>query len=191
MAVAVLETERMKIRSIEGADRAEFVRVHELSAAFYAPWIPALGPGETWNHVFESNLAKASLATHARLIGVAADGRIAGFFNLNEIVRGVFDCAYASWQINLEFAGRGLATEGVAALLDFAFAEGEGLGLHRVQANVIPSNLRSISLAERVGFRREGLALKYLKIAGQWQDHLMFAKVVDEHRPTWLGRKET
>ena len=60
-----------------------------------------------------------------------------------------------------------------------------------MQANIIPRNLPSIRLAERMGFRLEGLALKYLKIAGEWQDHLMFAKLVDEHRPTWLGRKES
>ena len=191
MVVPPIATERMTVRPIESADRAEFLRVHQVSAAFYEPWIPALGPGETWDHVFEVSLTKGSLEHHARLVGLSADGRIAGFFNLSEIVRGAFQCAYASWQINHEFARRGYAAEGVAALLDIAFAEDGGLGLHRVQANIIPRNLPSIRLAERMGFRLEGLALKYLKIAGEWQDHLMFAKLVDEHRPTWLGRKES
>ena len=39
-------------------------------------------------------------------------------------------------------------------------------------------------LARSVGFRREGDALRYLHIAGEWQDHVMFAITVEE----WTGR---
>jgi [ribosomal protein S5]-alanine N-acetyltransferase len=184
-------TERMTIRSLASGDRAEFVRIHELGADFYAPWIGRKNDDQTWGDIFEISLAKSSHEMNARLVGETADGRIAGFFNLLEIVRGFFENAYASWQVNPEFAGQGYATEGVTGLLDVAFSRDEGAGLHRVQANVIPSNVRSVRLAERVGFRQEGLAQKYLKIAGAWQDHLMFAKVMDEHRPTYLGRKES
>ena len=81
------------------------------------------------------------METNARLVGELPDGRIAGFFNLNEIVPGLFKCAYASWQINPEVARRGLATEGVGALLDLALADRGGAGLHRVQANVIPTKI--------------------------------------------------
>jgi ribosomal-protein-alanine N-acetyltransferase len=131
-------------------------------------------------------MEKASSDTHLRHVGILSDGRLAGSFNLGEIVRGVFDCAYASWRTDPELWGQGFGAEGVSALLDVAFAHHGGIGRHRVQANIIPSNLRSICLAERVGFRKEGLALKYLKIAGVWQDHLMFAKVTEEHELTVL-----
>jgi ribosomal-protein-alanine N-acetyltransferase len=46
---------------------------------------------------------------------------------------------------------------------------------------VLPRNARSLRVAEKCGFRREGLALRYLHIAGVWEDHVMFAKVSDEH----------
>jgi ribosomal-protein-alanine N-acetyltransferase len=167
------------------------VRIHEVGTDFYAPWLGARSTGQSWGDIFDISLAKGANDANVRLVGEAADGRIAGLFNLNEIVRGFFENAYASWQVSPEFAGQGYATEGVTALLDIAFSKEAGPGLHRVQANVIPTNVRSVRLAERVGFRKEGLAQKYLKIAGQWQDHVMFAKVVDEHRPTYLGRKES
>ena len=84
-------------------------------------------------------------------------------------------------------ARQGLATEGVIAMLDLAFApEPAGLGLHRVQANIIPHNAPSLRVAEKAGFRREGLALAYLNIAGEWRDHLMFAKLADEHTLRFL-----
>jgi ribosomal-protein-alanine N-acetyltransferase len=171
----------MTLRPLAEGDREEFVRMHEVSAAFLEPWIPALAAGEGWHDWFDKELDKNRYPHHCRLVGVA-DGRIVGLFNLGEIVRGYFDSAYAGWRMNSEFAGRGYGTEGVAGMLDIAFAQQDGLGLHRVQANIMPHNERSIRLAERVGFRREGLALKYLKIGGVWRDHLMFAKLVEEHR---------
>ena len=135
--------------------------------------------------LFERELHQATQGaergTEVRLVALAG-AQIAGFVNLSEIARGVFQNAYASWAVNAALAGRGYATEGVSALLDFAFtseAQG-GLGLHRVQANIIPANARSIRLAERVGFRREGLALRYLRIAGEWQDHALYATTAEE-----------
>jgi ribosomal-protein-alanine N-acetyltransferase len=110
------------------------------------------------------------------------DGTLVGFFHLFQVERGAFQCATASWMIALDCAQQGLGTEGLVAILDFAFAPpARGLALHRVQANIIPTNLASIRLAEKTGFRREGLAKRYLEIAGRWQDHYMYAKLAEEH----------
>lgn len=107
-----------------------------------------------------------------------------GLFALNEIVRGVFQSAYASWQVGAGHMGRGLGTEGVRGLLDVAFhADPDGLGLHRVQANIMPSNAASLRIARKLGFRREGLAARYLKIAGRWEDHVMLALTREEWSP--------
>lgn len=48
----------------------------------------------------------------------------------------------------------------------------------------MPANARSLALAERCGMRREGYARAMLQIAGRWEDHIMFAKLADEHAPT-------
>ena len=75
---------------------------------------------------------------------------------------------------------RGHAAEAAAALLDHAFAN-DGLALHRVTAAIIPANTSSLKLAEKLGFRREGYARKMLKIADKWQDHVLLAKLAEEH----------
>jgi [ribosomal protein S5]-alanine N-acetyltransferase len=181
-----LRTPRLLLRSLAGRDREEFVRVHTVSETFFAPW-SALE--ESHEALFDAEMAKVEAGRqsgrHARFVGVLNDGRIAGFFNLGEIVRGAFDNAYVGWRVNAEVARQGYATEGVGAVLDLAFHP-DGFGLHRIQANVIPSNRASLRLAERLGFRREGLAERYLKIAGAWQDHVMFAKTAEEHRFAYL-----
>jgi ribosomal-protein-alanine N-acetyltransferase len=183
-----LRTPRLLLRSLAEGDLAEFVRVHEVSADFHGPWSPV--HGGSLEDLFRAEIAKVEegreSGRHYRFVGVLDDGRIAGFFNLGEVVRGAFHSAYAGWRVNVEVARQGYATEALQGVLDLAFAE-EGLALHRVQANIIPSNVPSLRLARRLGMRREGLAQRYLKIAGDWRDHLMFAKTAEEHRFTHLG----
>ncbi|WP_370257709.1 GNAT family N-acetyltransferase [Cryobacterium sp. Hh38] len=72
--------------------------------------------------------------------------------------------------------GRGYATDAVRAMTTRAFEE---LGLHRVQAETLIPNVRSQRVLQRVGFVRYGLAPAYLKIAGRWQDHLMYQLLAD------------
>jgi ribosomal-protein-alanine N-acetyltransferase len=122
--------------------------------------------------------------THVRLAAFATNGALVGLFALNEIVRGAFQSAYASWQVGSDRLGLGFGTEGVCALLDLAFeSPPSGLGLHRVQANIMPTNVASLRIAEKAGFRREGLALRYLHIAGRWEDHEMLAVTSEDARP--------
>lgn len=179
----------MLLRPLTASDRDEFVRVQEVSRELHAPWTPARTPGETSAELFEHQLLASLLGardgTRHRLVGVLDDGRIAGFFALFDIVRGAFHNAMASWSVNAEVQRQGYATEGVIGLLDLAFsAPPVGLGLHRVQANVMPTNAASLRVAEKAGFRREGHARGYLRIAGAWEDHLLLAKLAEEHRVT-------
>jgi ribosomal-protein-alanine N-acetyltransferase len=50
----------------------------------------------------------------------------------------------------------------------------EELGLHRIEAGTLLHNVRSQRVLERNGFVRFGVAPAYLKIAGAWQDHVLF-----------------
>lgn len=187
MSALECRTERMCVRELAPSDEAEFVRMHEVSREHFADWMPVLSPSE----LFERALATTSYEgrdgrTCVRLVGEVDDGRIAGVFALSEIVRGFFRSTYASWAVSEEFKRAGYGTEGVRGMLDIAFSEDQGLGLHRVQANIIPGNTPSMGLAEKVGFRREGLAERYLLIAGEWQDHVMYAMTVEEHELRYL-----
>jgi ribosomal-protein-alanine N-acetyltransferase len=121
-------------------------------------------------------------------MGIDADRRpLVAVINLNNIVRGVFQNTDMGWRVMFEFAGRGLGTEAVIGMLDLAFAAPPaGMGLHRVQANIIETNVPSMRLAARAGFRREGVAPRMLRINGEWQDHVMHAKLADEHTLTYL-----
>lgn len=179
-------TERLLLRPLEPADRAAYIRMMDLSREHLAPWSPAEDPPLTAATRFERALARArdgfETGTACRLAAFLDDARLAGLFNLNNIVRGAFHSADAGWLVAADSTNQGLATEGVRALLEIAFAPAAagGLGLHRVQAAIIPANLPSQRVAAKCGFRREGYARRYLKIAGRWQDHILVARTADE-----------
>ena len=53
-------------------------------------------------------------------------------------------------------SGRAFA-EGLQIILDIVFAdEPQGMGLHRVEANIQPANVRSAGLVRSLGFVHEG-----------------------------------
>ncbi len=161
------------------------MRVVTVSSEAWSPWTPAQDAAMTPRLLFEIEIDRARrllrAGTHVRLAGFASDGALIGLFALNEIVRGVFRSAYASWQVSADRTNRGFGTEAVGALLDLAFrGPPHGAGLHRVQANIMPANTPSLRIAEKVGFRREGYAERYLEIAGSWEDHVMLAITSEE-----------
>jgi ribosomal-protein-alanine N-acetyltransferase len=189
-----IRTKRMILRPLHPDDRAEVVRVYTASWSHWAQWSAALEPGQTFDWLFDQLLVRTEKElredTGRPLGAFLSDGTFAGFFALSNIVRGFFQSSYAGWRVNAQLLRRGYGLEGVTALLGLAFKPApEGLGLHRVQANVIPSNHASLALAAKAGFRREGYAIKYLKIAGEWQDHIMMAKLAEEHSPQAHERK--
>jgi ribosomal-protein-alanine N-acetyltransferase len=77
--------------------------------------------------------------------------------------------------------GRGLATDAVQTLIEFAFAD---LGLHRLEADADPHNARSLSLLERQGFRREGVLRERWHHLGQIHDAVFLGLLKHE----WVGR---
>jgi len=78
-----------------------------------------------------------------------------------------------------EHQGKGLASEAVSRLLDYAFGT---LKLHRVIAIADCRNAPSWALLERVGMRREGHFLENVWFKGGWADEFLYAILKDE----WL-----
>jgi ribosomal-protein-alanine N-acetyltransferase len=103
-------------------------------------------------------------------------GKLVGRISLGGISRGALQNAYLGYGIDVNHSGRGYATQAVQLAVRIAF---DDLGLHRVQAAVVPENLASARVLEKAGFREEGLARRYLFLDGQWKDHRMFALTAD------------
>ena len=147
---------------------------------FLAPWEPIRSP-EYFTVAGQHAAIAVSLAEHDRGRGLPCvildgDGAVVGRVNLNNIVRGAFQSGSLGYWIAESAGGRGIATAAVRDIVRKAFAE---LGLHRIQADTLVHNVASQRVLARNGFVRIGLAPRYLKIAGRWQDCLLHQVVND------------
>ena len=78
------------------------------------------------------------------------------------------------YMLDEAYINRGYMTQAVDAVANAAFNE---IGLHRIEANIMPKNARSLRVAEKCGFVREGMSKKYLYINGVWEDHVHMVKL--------------
>jgi ribosomal-protein-alanine N-acetyltransferase len=107
-----------------------------------------------------------------------------GEINLSIVQRGPFQSCYVGYWIDEAHAGQGLMPEAVVCICRSAF---EDLLLHRVQISIIPRNRASRRVVEKLGIRDEGTAVRYLEIAGVWEDHIRYAMTAEE----WAERRDT
>jgi ribosomal-protein-alanine N-acetyltransferase len=95
-----------------------------------------------------------------------------GRVTLSNVVRGAWQSCTIGYFLDQTFNGQGIMTKAVRLAIEFAFNEAD---LHRVQAAIMPHNIASIRVIEKIGFHYEGLAKYYLKINGKWEDHLIYS----------------
>ena len=176
----VAQGERTTLRFPQAADKAPFQRLRRANDAHLSPWSPSRVPARDpcSDGDFAAMVATAQSDSMQRLlICERSDGAVIGVVTLSEIVRGAFQNAYLGYWLDADHQGRGYMTEALKLALGYAF---EQLELHRVEANIMPSNRRSVAVVERLGFRKEGLSLRYLKLNGQWRDHERWALTVED-----------
>jgi ribosomal-protein-alanine N-acetyltransferase len=112
------------------------------------------------------------------MLDLAADDRVVGGINIFNIVRSARQSAGMGYWVDEAAGGLGHATAAVRLVSTFVF---EHLGLHRLEPAVMPRNVRSNRVMEKAGFRREGLAVRYLRIAGVWEDHCLYALTAEDY----------
>ena len=157
------------IRPVTAADEAAFTAAARASRRLHRPWVAP--PDDAAG--FARHLARFDGVAHHGFV-VDVDGELAGAIHLTNIVMGAFCSGYLGYYAFSGFAGRGLMTQGLNAVVRRAFGT---LGLHRLEANIQPGNTASIALARRCGFQLEGYSPRYLKIGGRWRDHERWARL--------------
>nr|WP_229898795.1 GNAT family protein [Streptomyces hiroshimensis] len=167
------------MRAVTPQDGPEFTRLVRASAGLHHPWLSMPATEER----FAQYAARLDGEQRAGFLVCLRDsGRPAGFVNINNIVRGAFQCGALGYGAFAPSAGRGLMSEGLGLVLRHAFGP---LGLHRLEANIQPGNTASLALVKRHGFRLEGFSPEFLFIGGAWRDHERWAITADmlpDHR---------
>jgi ribosomal-protein-alanine N-acetyltransferase len=168
----------VSIRAPVAADLAELVELVRASRALHRPWVRP--PQDSTG--FRAYLERITRDTHrGYLVCLRDGGAIAGVVNVSEIVHSAFESAYLGYYAHTAWAGRGCMREGLALVIGHAFRR---LGLHRLEANVQPGNAASLALVRSLGFRKEGVSPRYLKVGGRWRDHERWAILAEEWKDT-------
>lgn len=180
---------RTLLRFARDSDGKAFVAMLSRSREHLAPWMPrtARGSEPSFANRFQRMLRPQSDDGHRLRLLVCAkdDGRMVGVASLGGIAPWPsLDCHAGYWLAEGE-TGKGLMRDAVAALIDHAFEE---RCLHRVAANILPANRRSIALVRALGFTREGVLRGLIEIDGAWRDHECWATLSTEWRNGRLDR---
>ncbi|MDF1761088.1 MAG: GNAT family N-acetyltransferase [Coxiellaceae bacterium] len=162
----------ISIRQLQASDQQAFLTASMASVDLHQSLIVA----PTTENDFKKYLTKYKDERNFCFL-VLANNELAGVVNLNEVVRGVFRSAYSGYFVFKGFESRGVMTAGLKQVIQHAF---EVLDLHRIEANVQPSNAPSVALVKRCGFKKEGYSPKYLFIDNQWRDHERWAILADD-----------
>jgi ribosomal-protein-alanine N-acetyltransferase len=150
--------------------------------AFLDEWEPARSDAFFTLEVQQRGIGNLREAQDLVDFGIfrADTDELVGRIQLTGIALGPFQNANVGYFVSQRHNDRGYATQAVRQAVGSAFGP---LELHRVQAAVMPRNGASIRVLEKAGFREEGFALRYLHIAGAWEDHKLFAVTREE----WPG----
>ena len=187
--MSTLVGRRVVLRPLASTDFNAWREVRRRNVEWLTRWEPTRPPGAP--DVVEDRDAFA-VRCNARQrerqlgtgygFGIFVDGGFSGEINLSSVMRGPFQSGYVGYWIDEARAGHGYMPESVVLLTRFAFEE---LGLHRLQIAIIPRNAASRRVVDKLGYREEGIAERYLEIAGTWEDHVRYAITSEE----WSERR--
>lgn len=172
----------LQLRPLTEQDAESMTTLRASNRDFFQPFEPRRE--DEW-YTLDSQRADIAAAEQQLLAGrkyyfgifSAAGNDLVGWVTLSCIERGVWQNCNLGYSVAQSQNGKGIATGAVSAALSIAFKE---LELHRVQAAVMLHNQASARVLEKNGFRREGLAERYLRLNGEWEDHSIFAITAEE-----------
>lgn len=177
--VPVLVSGDLTLRPIRNADWRELDRELELGRAWLQRW-EATQPGVAARTDTRSAVrAMVSWMRRGESITCVMcwHDRIIGQVSVSQIAWGSLrSCSIGYW-IAERMAGRGLAPTAVALMVDHLFAV---YGMHRIEICMRLENHASRRVAEKLGFRYEGVRRGYIHIDGGWRDHHVFALLAED-----------
>jgi len=104
--------------------------------------------------------------------GIEYRGELVGQLTVSGLSRGSLWSGSIGYWVSEHVAGRGIVPTAVALAFDHCV---HSRGLHRIEINIRPENEASLRVVDKLGFRDEGLRLRFLHIDGDWRDHRTFA----------------
>lgn len=183
MKIPVLKTDHANITLLGPQDAVLMQLYYVENWRFLKPWEPTRGESffttDGWRQTlarYNQNFLEGRSANFAALN--LAQNEVIAVANFSSIVKSPAKSCNLGYSIAQKYQGNSLMYEILSTIIPYVMRT---FDLHRVNANHMPNNERSAKLLRRLGFEREGYAREFLKIDGQWQDHILNAYIRPNH----------
>ncbi|WP_111642605.1 GNAT family N-acetyltransferase [Marinimicrobium alkaliphilum] len=171
----------MEIRLTSKEDAAILAEYFSANREHFQPWEPIREAGYHSSESLTKRLVEYEEqhenGSAAHFVGLI-NGQVVSHCSLTNVVYGPLQGCFMGYGVSKEHEGTGVMAKVCQVAIEYAFKE---LDLNRIMANYMPVNTRSADLLNRLGFSQEGLARKYLKINGVWEDHVLTSKLNPEN----------
>jgi ribosomal-protein-alanine N-acetyltransferase len=179
-----LASEELVLRLPRFQDYRQWYALRSESRRFLEPWEPTWRGDELTESAFRARVLRneqefASGQAVPLLVFSRPEQLLLGGITVGYIRRGAAQCCMIGYWMGERYAGNGHMLGALKLTIPYIFSS---LQLHRIEAACIPDNTRSIRLLEKAGFQQEGYLREYLKINGEWRDHVMYSLIASDRR---------
>jgi ribosomal-protein-serine acetyltransferase len=176
-------SETTELRLLEERHAQELSDLTERNREYLRAWLPWVDSSRTVEDRkrFIKDTLKQFAENKGFVAGIWYEGHLAGVIGYDPIDWENRTTEVGYW-LGEEYQGRGLATTACRALVEHAFGE---LGLNRVSIACVTENKKSCAIAERLGFRREGVKRQAEWLYDHFVDHVVYAALASE----WQERR--
>ena len=171
-----LTGERVFLRPPKRRDALKWQKLRMSSKSFLAPWEPSWDSSSCTRRAYlryfkNSNYLANMDRAYSFLIFKTDDKTLLGGINVGNVRRGVAQSASLGYWIGEKHSRNGYMKEALKLLIPSLFID---LRLNRIEAATLEENIASKNLLKKIGFKKEGVLRKYLKINGAWRDHILY-----------------
>ena len=179
-----LTGQRVFLRPPKRRDALKWQKLRMSSKSFLVPWEPSWDASSCTRRAYlryfkNSNYLANMDRAYSFLIFKTDDKILLGGINIGNVRRGVSQSASLGYWIGEKYARNGYMKEALKLLIPSLFVD---LRLNRIEAATLEENVASKNLLKKIGFKKEGVLRKYLKINGAWRDHILYGLLENDFK---------
>ncbi len=179
-----LTGKRVFLRPPKRRDALKWQKLRITSKSFLVPWEPSWDASSCTRRAYlryfkNSNYLANMDRAYSFLIFKRDDKALLGGINVGNVRRGVSQSASIGYWIGVKYARNGYMKEALKLLIPSLFVD---LRLNRIEAATLEENIASRNLLKKIGFKKEGVFRKYLKINGAWRDHVIYGLLENDFK---------
>ncbi|HJQ69918.1 MAG TPA: GNAT family protein [Blastocatellia bacterium] len=174
--------EETEIRLLVDADAARMFALTDRNREYLREWLPWVDSTRSVEDT--RNFIRGALGQFAANEGFSAGlwyaGELAGAIGFHRIDWPNRRAEIGYW-VSREFQGKGIVTRAARAMVDYSFGE---LELNRVEIHCAEGNSKSRAVAERLGFREEGVLRRAALLYDRYLDMVIYGMLKEDWKAT-------